>query len=108
MDYRDAAARAHERTPGSMPPVVTVELSEASVERIAQRVASLIAPAPRNAELVDAITVARHIGMSAAWVREHGLELGGQRIGGGAKPRWRYDLQTAIQSHKRRPRPTPP
>ena len=88
---------------------LVVELSDASVERIAQRLAEIVSPVQSSdAELVDAKTVSRHIGMSEAWVRGHGEELGGVRIGGGEKPRWRFHLQTAVQSHERTPAPSLP
>lgn len=45
--------------------------------------------------LVDADAVASAIGMSPAFVREHGAELGGQRMGDGPRPRWRFDLEQA-------------
>jgi hypothetical protein len=48
-----------------------------------------------GAALVDAAVVGCKIGMSAAWVREHGAELGGQRMGDGPRPRWRFDLEQA-------------
>jgi hypothetical protein len=87
---------------------LTVELSDASVERIAQRLLEIVSPVQSTAELVDARAVAQQIGMSPAWVREHGLELGGVRIGGSPKARWRFDLQTAIRSHERTPAPALP
>lgn len=66
---------------------LVVELSDASVERIAQRLAEIVSPVQSSdAELVDAKTVSRHIGMSEAWVRGHGEELGGVRIGGVKSP----------------------
>jgi hypothetical protein len=46
---------------------------------------------------VDAASVARHLGVSAEWVRDRGLELGGERVGTGPRPRWRFDLELALE-----------
>jgi hypothetical protein len=35
------------------------------------------------------------LGVSRQWVYEHAEELGGQRIGSGKRPRWRFDLTVA-------------
>jgi hypothetical protein len=43
---------------------------------------------------VDAATVAKNLGMSPQWVRDHARELGGWRAGSGPKAHWRFDLAT--------------
>jgi hypothetical protein len=65
-----------------------LELADLVAERL--RAAVTTPPVPR---LADAQVVAEAIGMTAAWVREHGVELGGQRLGDGPRPRWRFDLE---------------
>jgi len=40
----------------------------------------------------SAAKIAQRIGMSAAWVREHAPDLGGVRVGTGAKPRHRFNV----------------
>jgi hypothetical protein len=55
--------------------------------------ASLAQPQPSG--LVDAGTVAAVLGVSRAWVYDHADELGGVRLGDGAKPRLRFDLNAA-------------
>ncbi len=44
--------------------------------------------------LVDAIALARLLGVSRAYVYEHADELGALRLGGGPKARLRFDLVT--------------
>jgi hypothetical protein len=80
---------------------LTLELPDELVEQIAQRAAELAleklrATAP--AELVDAATVAAALGCSRDWVYEHADELGGRRIGDGARPRLRFDLAQALEA----------
>jgi hypothetical protein len=76
--------------PVRLAPDQLVELADLVAERL-QRAASP-ADSPR---LVDAGTVGRAIGMTAAYVREHAAELGGCRMGDGPRPRWRFDLDRA-------------
>jgi hypothetical protein len=68
-----------------------VELADLVAERLRAAVMT-----PAVLRLVDAQVVAEAIGMTAAWVREHGVELGGQRLGDGPRPRWRFDLEKAV------------
>jgi hypothetical protein len=53
-----------------------------------------LAPA-RSTRLVDAGTVAAALSTSRAWVYEHADELGATRLGEGARPRLRFDLDAA-------------
>ena len=46
----------------------------------------------RRGELVDASEVARRFGVSRGWVYEHAGELGALRLGGGPRPRLRFEL----------------
>jgi hypothetical protein len=51
---------------------------------------------PGQAALVDAQTVADTLGISRDTVYEHAAELGGRRIGDGARPRWRFNVADAL------------
>jgi hypothetical protein len=98
--------------PGS--PVIArqaaVELTPEAIEQIARRVAELLAgerPAPGG--LVDAATVARHYGLTRAWVYQHAEQLGAIAIGTGPKPRLRFDLHAVgevLRTPGRRAQPT--
>jgi hypothetical protein len=66
----------------------------ALVELTATRVVEMLGADVRaGSRRATAAEVARELGMSAQWVREHGDELGGQRLGSGPRPRWRFDLE---------------
>lgn len=64
---------------------------------VAERLAAAPAAPPRD-QLVSAAVVADAIGMTAPWVREHAAELGGRRMGDGPRPRWRFELQRAVDA----------
>jgi hypothetical protein len=70
-------------------------------DRIAERVldrlalALALAPAPVVAQFVDAKTLAATLGVSRRYVYEHRDELGVVALGGGSKPRLRFDLEAA-------------
>lgn len=81
---------------------MSVDLSGASVEAIAQRVAELLEPAAdRPGELIDAAEAARRLGVTRDWVYRHAAELGAVRIGEGTRGRLRFDPGQIT-------RPTPP
>jgi hypothetical protein len=44
---------------------------------------------------MDAAQLARHLGLTRAWVYQHADELGAVRIGNGPRARLRFDLPTA-------------
>src|SRR5947209_7633133 len=77
---------------------LTVEHADL-VEAIARRVVELLderrAPASRPSGLLTAAQLAEALGTSRRFVYEHRDELGAQRLGGGSKPRLRFDLETA-------------
>ena len=74
-------------------------LSEADIERIAQRTAELVAGANGGScRIVDVATVARELGVSVDYVYEHQRELGAMRLGRGPKASLRFDL-AAIMAH---------
>jgi len=90
------------------------------LERLADLIADRLSgpPAPRpssdlphDERLLSAREVAERYGLSARWVREHAFELGGLRLGGGAKPRLRFDAATVASRMTswppRRQSPTP-
>jgi hypothetical protein len=62
-------------------------------DRVARRVVSRLRDGPeRNSrQLIDAAEVARILGCARSWVYEHKAELGVVRLGGGSKPRLRFD-----------------
>ncbi len=76
--------------------VIDEALAELLANRIAERVALMLRGAtPTNAtELIDAAEVARMLGCERSWVCEHKAELGVIRLGGGARPRLRFERAT--------------
>ncbi len=80
-----------------------VELSAATIEAIAARVAQLINSQPdQPAVLMDAQQIAGHFGLSRAWVYEHAQELGAIQLGTGTRPRLRFDLATVTETLRTR------
>lgn len=73
-----------------------VDLSPESIEALASRLAELISGAPTpersdDGEMITAAEVARRWGISRRWVYEHATALGAVRLGGGPRPRLRFD-----------------
>jgi hypothetical protein len=75
-------------------------LDAASVEAVARRVVELMRGegASSSRGLVDAATLAAEFGVTRSWIYEHRDELGGVRLGTGAKPRLRFDVQRAREA----------
>jgi hypothetical protein len=74
-------------------------LDPACVEAIASRVAELLRDAPTHGRrLVDAATLADALGVDRSYVYAHADEFGAIRLGGGSKPRLRFDLETAREA----------
>lgn len=71
-----------------------LRLDPESIEALAHRLAELLAPReperPR-AQLITAEEVARWWGIGRRWVYDHADELGAHRLGGGQRPRLRFD-----------------
>lgn len=71
-----------------------VRLDPESIEALADRLAELLAPResarPRR-RLLTAEEVARWWGIGRRWVYDHADELGAHRLGGGRRPRLRFD-----------------
>ncbi len=78
----------------------TVELTDAQLVAIAERVAGLLVPSPASA-LVDAQTVADALSVTRDTVYAHAERLGGVRIGNGERPRWRFVLAEALEAWPR-------
>lgn len=61
---------------------------EAIARRVVEQLQAEVATAGSGAaELLSPADVAKHIGRSAEWVREHADQLGVIRLGGGSRPR---------------------
>src|SRR5882762_4457116 len=75
------------------------ELTPEAIEQIAQRVAALLQQGPvdseptaaTSAQLVSASELAQRLGVTRAWVYDHARELGAIQLGGGPRPRLRFD-----------------
>jgi hypothetical protein len=88
-------------------PMVTIPVAElmALVEHAAERgaeraLAGLLGGGDgplRAGHLVDTATIARELGYTEQWVREHGRELGGQQSSERAP--WRFDLELARERY---------
>lgn len=68
-----------------------VRLHESSVEAVARRLAELIREDVGTGQLVDAAEIARRFGVARSWVYDHAQDLGALPLGGGSRPRLRFD-----------------
>jgi hypothetical protein len=71
-----------------------LRLDPESIEALACRLAELLSPReePRiRAQLITAEEVARWWGIGRRWVYDHADDLGARRLGGGRRPRLRFD-----------------
>jgi hypothetical protein len=81
-------------------------LSEADIERIAQRTAELVAGAGGAASrIVDVATVARELRVSLDYVYEHQRELGAIKLPGGRNAPLRFDLAAILRPSDEQPKP---
>jgi hypothetical protein len=71
------------------------------VDAIAERVSDLLRSEPSHGRLVDAATLAGALGVDRSYVYAHADELGAVRLGGGSKPRLRFDLEAAREAMSR-------
>ena len=70
----------------------SMEPIEDPLERLALMLAPLVAEAMGGpSPFLDAAQVARRYGVDRGWVYEHAAELGAIRLGGGPRPRLRFD-----------------
>jgi len=85
-----------------------ITLSDEAVDAIARRLAHLLreeAPAP--GALVDAAALARALGVSRHTIYAHAAELGAVRVGGGKRPRLRFDVARARAAWSEREQDAP-
>lgn len=76
---------------------------EAFIDAVARRVIALLDERePPSVGLVDARTLARMFGMSVSSVHEHADELGAVRLGVGARPLVRFEVEQARAAWTRR------
>jgi hypothetical protein len=71
-----------------------LRLDPESIETLARRLADLLAPrepARARAQLITAEEVGQWWGIGRRWVYDHADELGARRLGGGRRPRLRFD-----------------
>lgn len=74
-----------------------IKLDPQTIEAIARRVVELLERRGlQSRELVDAAELARRLGIERSWVYSHAIELGG-----GAKPRLRFDPEVAVRVLRR-------
>jgi hypothetical protein len=76
---------------------VTIELTPAQLDQLADRVAERLQQAPA-VQYVDAATVASRLGLSRDAVYAKAADLGGVKISDGPRPRWRFDLDQALEA----------
>ncbi len=80
---------------------MSIEISHETIDAIAERVVELLGgPTSGRATLVDAGELARRLKVERSWVYEHAVELGAIRLGGGPRPRLRFDVE-AIEDRLR-------
>lgn len=92
------------------------EIAPETIERIAQRVVQLLHHQPNPLDdgpdvprdLMDAGQLAKHLGLTRAWVYGHAAQLGAIQLGDGPRPRLRFDPQTATQALNARQRRSEP
>jgi hypothetical protein len=71
-----------------------LRLDPESIEALAHRLAELLTPSEPSrsrAQLITAEEVAQWWGIGRRWVYDHADELGAHRLGGGRRPRLRFD-----------------
>ena len=80
-----------------------IMLDAPTVEAIARRVVELLErrDLPGGPVLVDAAELARRLGIERSWVYTHAIELGAVKLGGGRKPRLRFDPEIAARVLRR-------
>ena len=60
-------------------------------------------PTGINGALVDAQAVADALGVDRSTIYQHAIMLGGIKVGGGERGRWRFDLTTALAAGTTKP-----
>jgi hypothetical protein len=69
---------------------------------IARQVAELLARCGAAPRYLDTAAVARMLGCSGEWVRDHAAELGAVRLGDGPKGALRFDVERVEEALERR------
>jgi hypothetical protein len=73
-----------------------IKLDPELVDAIARRVVELLEKKGlQKRELVSAAELAQLFGIERSWVYSHAIELGAVKLGGGPKPRLRFDPEVA-------------
>lgn len=81
------------------PPLRVLVRSDDPLERLAQTLAPVVARSlGAPGRLLDASEIARQCGVSRGWVYAHAAELGAFRLGGGPRPRLRFDARVVEQA----------
>lgn len=91
----------HRAAPTADPRLRAGRVSDATVDEIARRVVELLQERVPG-RYADTATVARSLGVSSEWVRDHAGELGAIRIGDGPRGPLRFDLRRVEQALERR------
>lgn len=81
---------------------MSLQLDERTIDAIACRVVEQLratAGESTSSSLVDAAELARLLGVDRSWIYAHADELGAVRLGTGAKPRLRFDVEVAKAAH---------
>jgi predicted DNA-binding transcriptional regulator AlpA len=95
IEERRGAHRGQARRQGA--PVYEVRLTPDDIETLAHRVAELLRSTPKEPvvsppqRLLTAAEVAQWWGVERSWVYAHAEQLGARKIGGGERPRLRFD-----------------
>lgn len=85
-----------------------VRLHPDDVEAIARRVAELQSESsPTQRELLSATEVAQRFGLSREWVYANKARLGALSMGGGTRPRLRFDAARIAAALESDPAPAP-
>jgi len=76
---------------------VVVTLTDEQLDALADRIAARLSASPpcATSNMVDAATLAAHLGVARSYVYTHASELGGKRLGG-PRGRLRFDLAIAL------------
>ena len=73
-----------------------ITLTDDQLDALAEQVAARLRTDDTPTELVDAAALAAALGVSRDTVYAHADELGGRRVGDGARPRLRFNLADAL------------